>query len=136
MPDSNVGENWAGTHWYRAQAVVAVHSVDQISSVVQTHSNIKAVGTRHSFNDIADSTGILITVGELGGEPILDEARQRVTVPAGMSYGTLGRFLEAHGWAAPQFRMLAPHFRCRGLRHGNSRFRRRESVLGGGRLRH
>jgi xylitol oxidase len=113
MPDSDVGENWAGTHRYRAQAVVAVHSVDQISSLVQARSNIKAIGTRHSFNDIADSTGILVTVADLGGEPTIDEDRQRVTVPAGMSYGILGRFLEAHGWALHNLGSL-PHISVAG----------------------
>ncbi len=113
MPDIGAGENWAGTHRYGASAVVEVHSIDHISSLVRSQSHIKALGTRHSFNDIADCTGILLNVAELGGEPGLNEDRQRVTVPAGMTYGVLGAYLEAHGWALHNLGSL-PHISVAG----------------------
>ncbi|HEY5303852.1 MAG TPA: D-arabinono-1,4-lactone oxidase [Acidimicrobiales bacterium] len=117
-----VGANWAGTYHYRAQGVISARSVDEIAQLVSEGGRIKALGTRHSFNDIADSPGTLVSVRALGGEPIIDEQRRQVTVPAGMSYGSLGRFLQERGWALGNLGSL-PHISvvgaCSTATHGS-----------------
>jgi xylitol oxidase len=74
---------------------------------------VKALGTRHSFNDLADTTETLIDVGVLYFEPRIDEVNQRVTVPAGMTYGLLGQFLEDRRWALHNLGSL-PHISLAG----------------------
>ncbi len=111
--DASVGENWAGTYRYRAQGIVSVRTTAELVELVRTSRRIRALGTRHSFNDIADSSGILVDLSGLRSDPVIDEERRRVTVPAGMSYGTLGRFLQARGWALHNLGSL-PHISVAG----------------------
>ena len=109
----DAGANWAGTYRYVAHNVVMATSIDQIANLVAEGGRVRALGTRHSFNDIADTTGTLIDVSALGFDPSIDENRLRVTVPAGMSYGALGRFLHARGWALANMGSL-PHISVSG----------------------
>ena len=104
----NVGTNWAATYSYRAQSVVSVGSTQDVVDLVTAGGRAKALGTRHSFNDLADTTGILLDMSGLSFEPVLDEDLGRVSVPAGISYGALGRFLHGRGWALHNLGSL-PH---------------------------
>ena len=106
--DESPGANWAGTHHYRARDVVSVRSRDELIELVSSAQRVRALGTRHSFNDVADSPGVLVEMGALRSEPIIDDERCLVKVPAGMTYGTLGRFLQVRGWALHNLGSL-PH---------------------------
>jgi xylitol oxidase len=110
---TSVGGNWSGTYQYQAQRIVSVGTKDELTELVRTSRRIKALGTRHSFNDVADSPGVLVDVSALQSEPSIDEESRRVTVPAGMSYGTLGRLLQARGWALHNLGSL-PHISVAG----------------------
>ena len=54
-------------------------------------------GSRHSFNDLADTTGTLISVFGIDPDPVLSPGAQTVTVGAGATYGALARWLEERG---------------------------------------
>jgi len=60
---------------------------------------VRAVGTRHSFNDLADTTGTLISVSGIDPDPVLDPGARTVTIGAGATYGALAGWLEERGWA-------------------------------------
>lgn len=107
------GDNWAGTHHFGARRIESVSSVDDVVDLIAGGGPVKALGTRHSFNDVADTTGTIIDVTALHFEPRIDEARREVTVPAGMSFGLLGRFLEERGWALHNLGSL-PHISVAG----------------------
>lgn len=109
----SAGVNWAGTHRYQALGVVSVRSKEELTELVSRAHKVRALGTRHSFNDIADSPGVLVEMGALRSDPVIDEERSRVTLPAGMSYGELGRYLEARGWALHNLGSL-PHISVAG----------------------
>lgn len=49
--------NWAGTYTYTAGGVVSARTVDDVRRAVLAGGRVRAVGTRHSFNDLADTTG-------------------------------------------------------------------------------
>jgi len=66
------------------------------------------VGTRHSFNDLADTTGTLISVSGVDPDPVLNPEARTVTVGAGATYGALARWLEEQGWALGNMASL-PH---------------------------
>ena len=51
----NSPKNWAGNYAYRAAQIHAPETVEQIQELIKRSHKIKALGTRHSFNDIADS---------------------------------------------------------------------------------
>lgn len=61
--------NWAGNHWYTAPHLREPTSV-RTSGLVAEHEQVRALGSRHSFTDIADTvrwfnprTGGLVGVG-------------------------------------------------------------------------
>lgn len=109
----SIGANWAGTYSYQAQDIVAVRSKDELIEIVSTTHRVRALGTRHSFNDLADSPGVLVEMGAFRSQPLIDKARGLVTVPSGMSYGTLAQFLQARGWALHNLGSL-PHISVAG----------------------
>lgn len=100
---TDTGVTWAGTHRFGAAGLVEATTVEQVRrAVLDSPGRIKALGTRHSFNDIADTDGTLITVTDLEGAPFIDltdPAHPTVTAPAGIRYGVLGAWLHARGWA-------------------------------------
>jgi xylitol oxidase len=105
--------NWAGTLEYGAADIIDAASIAEVQSLVAGAERIRALGTRHSFSDIADTDALLVTV--LGIEPDfeLDEEARTVTVGAGTRYGVLARFLEDHGWALHNMGSL-PHISIAG----------------------
>ena len=83
---------------------------------------MRALGTRHSFNDLADNGATLVTVTGIAPEPVLDEAARTVTVGAGISYGPRG-VAPAAGLGAAQPGIAAAHLGGRRDRHRNPRVR-------------
>ena len=69
---------------------------------------MRAVGTRHSFNDLADTTGTLISVSGIDPDPVLNPGARTVTIGAGATYGALASWLEERGWALGNLASL-PH---------------------------
>ena len=114
VPGANdAGTNWARTYTYSARGVVSADSSDEVVRLISKGGLVKALGTRHSFNDLADTTGMLIDLSALVFEPNIDEARRVVTVPPAITYGVLGHFLEERGWALGNLGSL-PHISVAG----------------------
>ncbi|MCR6712446.1 MAG: FAD-binding protein [Demequina sp.] len=112
MPDA--GATWAGTHTFGAARLVVARSLDEVADVVAgTTGPIRALGTRHSFHDLADTAGTLVTLVEVPPDPELDEAAHTVTVSAGTRYGVLAEWLEERGWALHNLGSL-PHISVAG----------------------
>jgi xylitol oxidase len=107
------GASWAGTQVYGAERLVFPETVAELQALVRETAHVRALGTRHSFNDIADTDGTLVSVQRLRGEPRLDADGQAVWAPAGMAYGALAVWLEARGLALPNLGSL-PHISIAG----------------------
>ena len=105
--------NWAGTYEYAAPRIVEAASIDDVRRVLARPGRVRALGTRHSFTDLPDTTGTLVDV--TGFEPSfeLDEAAGTVTVPAGVRYGVLAVWLDERGWALRNMGSL-PHINVGG----------------------
>jgi alditol oxidase len=120
--------NWAGNYTYRAAQIYQPETVEQIRELIIRSSKLKALGTRHSFNDIADSPGDLISLEHFDQIVALDRERSTVTVEAGVRYGQLARWLHGEGYALHNLASL-PHISVAGAcatathgsgdRHGN-----------------
>ena len=50
-------QNWSGSRTYAARRLHQPSSVDELRGVVAETPRLKALGTRHCFNDIADFAG-------------------------------------------------------------------------------
>jgi len=105
--------NWAGNYTYRAAQYHQPETVEQVQELVIRRSKLKALGTRHSFNDIADSPGDLISLEHLNQIVSLDHERRTVTVEAGVRYGKLCRWLHNEGFALHNLASL-PHISVAG----------------------
>ena len=105
--------NWAGNVRYSADRLVRPTSVTELQETVARTARIRALGTGHSFNRIADTTGTLVSTADLDLAVELDESTRTVLVPAGARYGTVAAFLERRGWALHNLGSL-PHISVAG----------------------
>lgn len=100
--------NWAGNVTYRAGRVHRPESVPQLRRLVAQTSHLRALGTGHTFNAIADSPGDLVSLASLPSTVDIDRERSTVTVSAGVRYGELARALHEAGYALHNLGSL-PH---------------------------
>jgi alditol oxidase len=99
---------WSGTHLFTAHTVIDARTVDDVRRAITAGGRVRALGTRHSFNDLADNGATLVTVTGIPPDPVLDETSRTVTVGAGSSYGSLAVWLQERGWALHNLGSL-PH---------------------------
>lgn len=99
--------NWAGSYVYHAKALHEPETLDELRRVVARARSIRAIGTRHAFNDIGDAEE-LVSVAGLPGGVFLDRERMVAVVPAGMTYGALAQTLHREGVALHAMASL-PH---------------------------
>jgi len=100
--------NWSGTYQFTAREVISARTVGEVQRAVAAGSRVRAIGTRHSFNDLTDNGATLVSVTGIAPDPVIDEAAGTVTVGAGMSYGALAAWLQDRGWALGNLGSL-PH---------------------------
>jgi alditol oxidase len=101
-------KNWAGNLEYSTGNVHYPQSIEQVQEVVKKCKKLKALGSRHSFNQIADSTENQVSSDKLNKVVSLDKEANTVTVEAGMRYGELAPYLHENGYALHNLASL-PH---------------------------
>ena len=106
-------KNLAGNLEYSTGNIVYPESVEQVRAFVVKADKIRALGSQHCFNKIADSPHQLLSTKNLNRVVALDEAKKTVTVEAGIRYGTLGEYLQGKGHALHNLASL-PHISVAG----------------------
>ena len=104
---------WAGSHTFRGGPLVHPTTVEEVAAVVADAPHVRAIGSRHSFHDLADSPGTLVALDRLDVPTVVDPDARTVTVGAGVRYGELARDLHAAGWALHTMASL-PHIAVAG----------------------
>jgi hypothetical protein len=63
--------NWAGNYTYRAEKLHRPQTLEELQEIVTKAPSVHALGSRHSFNDIADSSELisLETLTDVGSLP-------------------------------------------------------------------
>jgi xylitol oxidase len=105
--------NWAGNIAFRADTVHRPASLPEVRSLASRSGKIRVLGSGHSFNDIADTPGALVSLARLPSTLEFDSAAATVKVNAGMRYAEVGRRLHARGHALPNLASL-PHISVAG----------------------
>ena len=107
--------NWAGNYEYRAARVHRPRTLDELREVVHRADKVKVLGTRHSFNDIADTAGDHVSLEHFDRVVSIEPTRHgaRVTVEGGITYGQLCRRLREAGYALRNLASL-PHISVAG----------------------
>ena len=105
--------NWAGNHVYAATHLHHPESVEEVQQVVAGSARIRALGSRHSFTDVADSLGELVSTA---GLPVGVEVDSDAPAGAGRGRDALRRprpELHRQGWALATMASL-PHISVAG----------------------
>ncbi|MET0839532.1 MAG: FAD-binding protein [Marmoricola sp.] len=105
--------NWAGNHTYAAQRLNRPRSVEELRDVVGGTEHVRALGSRHSFSDLADTEGTLVSLLDLPADIEVDAEASSVRVSAGVTYGALATALHREGWALASMASL-PHITVAG----------------------
>jgi xylitol oxidase len=107
--------NWAGNVSYGAADVHYPRSIEEAQQIVRACVKVRALGTRHTFNEIAVSEGAMISLRHL--DRVVRTANgtnpSTVTIEAGIRYGDLARALHADRRAIRNMASL-PHISVAG----------------------
>jgi len=106
-------KNWAGNLDYSTDRLYAATSLEQVQDYVKRESKLKVLGTRHCFNNIADSKDGFLSLKPMDTVIALDPAKHTVTVGAGITYGQLCPYLDSKGFALHNLASL-PHISVAG----------------------
>ncbi|HET6392631.1 MAG TPA: FAD-binding protein, partial [Blastococcus sp.] len=110
--------NWAGNHRYGAARLHRPVSLEHLREVVSGASSVHVLGSRHSFNGIADaedliSLEVLHTGEALPAGVLVDPDARTVSFGAGLKYGELVERLNDEGLALHNLASL-PHISVAG----------------------
>ncbi|MCU7725021.1 FAD-binding protein [Actinoplanes sp. KI2] len=105
--------NWAGNVVFGARRLHRPSSVDQVRSLVASGGPLRVLGSGHSFNRMADTTGDLVSLAGLPRVVEVSADRTSVRIDGGIRYGELAVALEKEGLALHNTASL-PHISVAG----------------------
>ena len=105
--------NWAGNIVFGAREVHRPRTVEELQSIVAGSDQVRALGSAHSFNRIADTAGDLVSVADLPAAVEISEDKRSARVSGGMRYGTVASALQAESLALHNLGSL-PHISVAG----------------------
>jgi xylitol oxidase len=105
--------NWAGNVEFSTDRIETSTSLEQVREFVKKQSKLKVLGTRHCFNNIADSKDEFLSLKPMDQVIAIDATNRTVTVAAGITYGQLCPYLDAKGFALHNLASL-PHISVAG----------------------
>ncbi|WP_405014504.1 D-arabinono-1,4-lactone oxidase [Kitasatospora sp. NBC_01539] len=124
MTRTDAPTNWARNTVFRARRVHRPASLDELRQIVAASDRVRALGTGHSFNRVADTTGDLVRLDALPGEVTVDPGRRHAVVAAGLRHAEVATRLHAQGLALANLASL-PHISVAGAcatgTHGSGR---------------
>ena len=72
--------NWAGNVEYHARRLLVPESLGALQEAVRSSRSLRALGSRHAFNGLADTTGDQVSLARLPRVFELDPAAGTVTL--------------------------------------------------------
>jgi xylitol oxidase len=115
-------KNWAGNYEYSTVNLYHPKTVEQLQTLVKQNKKLKVLGTRHSFNGIADSTENLVSLDQYKPDVSIDHEHSTVSIGANIHYGELCGMLQREGFALHNLASL-PHISvvgaCTTATHGS-----------------
>ncbi len=106
-------QNWAGNLEYSATRWHEPTKISELQTIITQAQKVRALGTRHCFNHIADTPYDLVSMVNFNQVVELDRDSQTVTVEGGMRYGELYQYLDREGFALHNLASL-PHISVAG----------------------
>lgn len=105
--------NWAGNLTYSTDNLLEPTTIEEAQEMIRAQARVRVLGTRHSFNAIADSPHALLSTQKLPQRIEIDAEKMTVTIDGGIKYGTLAEELHRQGFALHNLASL-PHISVAG----------------------
>ena len=105
--------NWARSVVFGARDLRAPSSVAELQEIIIGGDRVRALGSGHSFNRIADTTGVLVSTSSLPPVIKILPGGAAVRVAGGVRYGELSQQLDRAGFALRNLGSL-PHISVAG----------------------
>jgi xylitol oxidase len=105
--------NWAGNVVFAAKHVHRPTSVDEVRRLVSSGGPLRVLGSGHSFNRMADTSGGLVVLSDLPRVVEVSADRASVRIDGGIRYGELAPLLQSQGLALHNTASL-PHISVAG----------------------
>ncbi|MEM7115154.1 MAG: D-arabinono-1,4-lactone oxidase [Chloroflexota bacterium] len=106
-------QNWAGNRTYQAARWHTPETAVSVQEIVRGSNKLKTLGSRHSFNTVADTTSDMVDLQRLDKIIVLSRDAQTVTIEGGVTYTQLCQFLQEEGFALHNLASL-PHISVAG----------------------
>ncbi|SMC54804.1 FAD-binding protein [Kibdelosporangium aridum] len=106
-------KNWAGNVTYRATEIHHPATLADLRSTIAKSRQIRALGTRHSFNELANTGGELVSLARMPKFVEFDTGAPSVKVSADLRYSQFVEDLDKKGFALPNLASL-PHISVAG----------------------
>lgn len=91
--------NWARSLTYSARERAEPRSIGEAAGLVAAADRVHALGTRHSFSDVADTSGVLLDLSGLPTGLVIDASGRTASMSAAATYGRIGPQLDGAGFA-------------------------------------
>ncbi|RYE08173.1 MAG: FAD-binding protein [Hyphomicrobiales bacterium] len=94
-----ITHNWSEQFAFGALSSHFPADIPALQELVRQTPKLRVAGARHSFNDIVDTPGAILSLRGLERRIRIDAAARTVTVDGGTTYAELCPVLDAAGWA-------------------------------------
>jgi xylitol oxidase len=106
-------KNWSGNLTYSTSNLLEPETVEDVVRIVKDTPKFRVLGTRHCFNQIANSKDNLLSTSRLNKVISIDSTGYSVTLESGVRYGELCQQLHEKGFAIHNLASL-PHISVAG----------------------
>jgi xylitol oxidase len=96
---NKITHNWAEHVAFAPEFAHFPTSTAEVQQLVRDARKVRAIGSRHSFNRIADTPHTMLSLRALERRMEIDAAARTVTVDGGITYSELCPVIDAAGWA-------------------------------------
>jgi xylitol oxidase len=96
---NKITHNWAEHIAFAAEHIHLPATVAEVQDTVRAAKKLRPIGSRHSFNDIADTSGGIVSLRALERRIDIDAGSRTVTVDGGITYAELAPVIDAAGFA-------------------------------------
>ena len=106
-------QNWSKNVDFNDRAFLQPESLSELQELVRSNAKLRARGTAHCFNEIANTSSYAINLSKMPKTTEVNPELNSVTVAAGLKYGELAPELHKQGWALNNLASL-PHISIAG----------------------
>lgn len=106
-------QNWSKNVEFNDRSYLQPESLAELQELIRSNPKIRARGTAHCFNEIANTSSYAINLAKMPKVIEVKPETKSVTVAAGLTYGELAPALHSQGWALNNLASL-PHISIAG----------------------